>query len=136
MKLIMEEKVFYRSPQPKLFIWLGGGFFILLILNLFFNKEIINTNSIFLFTMSLLYLAQHFYHKSWVLKIDSENIYIRDKLFTRANEIPYSDIHSYKVLVTGDIELKLQDKEVEISKDIINEADFQEILDKINQATQ
>lgn len=136
MELVMKQKYFYRAPINKTFIWLGGAAFILFTINIIYSKGAFSTGSMMMLVFSILYIVQYFLQKTWVLKMDAKNIYTRNLFLTRINKIPYTEILSYRVLVTGDMELKLQDEEIEISKDEISEADFQEILDKINQVTQ
>lgn len=135
-ELVMEQKVFYRNPINNMFKWFGRAAFILFLINVVYSKGEFSTGSKMMLVFSILYTGQHLLQKTWVIKMDTKNIYTRNLFLTRINKIPYTDILSYRMLVTGDIELKLQDKEIEISKDEISEVDFQEIKDRIIQVTQ
>lgn len=85
--------------------------------------------------LSISYLLQFLYHRRWYLKVDRESMYIRTFPILRPRQIKYVDILSYKTLVTGDLKLQLKNKEVEISKDIFEEADFEEIKQTITLKT-
>lgn len=68
--------------------------------------------------------------------MDNDTIFIRKNNLFTTKEIPFTDIVQQKVLVTGDLELKLQNEKMEILKDHLEEVDFREIQDKIIKITQ
>lgn len=133
----MEKKYFYKNRKSKLFIWLASITLTLYILNrLFSGSENGLSNSFYLIFLSLSFLIQYALYKRWYIKIVNDTIFIRkNNLFTN-KEIPFTDIKDHRILVTGDLELKLQDEKMEILKDHLEEPDFQEIKDRIIKITQ
>lgn len=133
----MEKKYFYKNRKSKLFIWLASITLTLYILKrLFSGSENGLSNSFYLIFLSLAFLMQYALYKRWYIKIVNDTIFIRkNNLFTN-KEIPLSNIIDQKILVTGDLELKLQDEKMEILKDHLEEPDFQEIKDRIIKITQ
>lgn len=147
----IETQVFRMdNPRAKYFIWAGAISFVLFILFQILNKEAFpNTISNYYFLIwSILSIAQYFVYKSWYIKINQEALFIRRiefpikilykdiKILYKDIKVLYKDIKSHKVLVTGDIEIKLENKEIEISKDLLKENDFENIkriLNNINQ---
>lgn len=133
----MEQLYYYKSKQRKLHTWLLIISFCLLILSVIISliDKRFSVNTIFLMVLSISYLLQFLYHRRWYLKVDRESMYIRTFPILRPRQIKYVDILSYKTLVTGDLKLQLKNKEVEISKDIFEEADFEEIKQTITLKT-
>ena len=133
----MEKKYFYKNRKSKLFIWLASITLTLYILNrLFSGSENGLSNSFYLIFLSLSFLIQYALYKRWYIKIVNDTIFIRkNNLFTN-KEIPFTDIKDHRILVTGDLELKLQDEKMEILKDHLEDPDFQEIKDRIIKITQ
>lgn len=136
MELVMEQKYYYIKRLPRLFIWLAIATLLLFALGSIFSNDKFTYTNITLLALGVLYLAQYIFHKGWNIKINDEHIYIRKSLITRPKKIPYAAIISHRLLVTGDLEIKFQNKTENISKDLLEHADFKEILDKINQVTQ
>jgi|SRR5690554_545281 len=133
----MEKKYFYKNRKSKLFIWLATITLTLFILNrLFSNSDNGLTNSLYLVFLSLAFVMQYYLYKRWYIKIDNDTIFIRKNNLFTTKEIPFTDIVQQKVLVTGDLELKLQNEKMEILKDHLEEVDFREIQDKIIKITQ
>ena len=133
----MEKKYFYKNRKSKLFIWLATITLTLFILNrLFSNGDKGLTNSLYLVFLSLAFVMQYYLYKRWYIKIDNDTIFIRKNNLFTTKEIPFTDIVQQKVLVTGDLELKLQNEKMEILKDHLEEVDFREIQDKIIKITQ
>lgn len=129
----MEKKYFYKNRLSKLFIWLAGIIFTLYIINkLLPNSEKELSNSFYLVFLGLAFLIQFLLYKQWYIKIENETLFIRKNNLFTTRKIPFSAITSQRLLVTGDLELSLQDEKVEILKDLLKEEDFQEIQDKIN----
>lgn len=133
----MEKKYFYKNRKARLFIWLATITLTLFILNrLFSRNEIGVTNSFYLVFLSLAFLIQYYLYKQWYIKMDDDTIFIRKNNLFSKRKVPFTDIKDQKILVTGDLELKLEDEKVEILKDHLEEVDFQEIKDRIIKITQ
>lgn len=122
--------------MPKLFIWLAIITFLLVALGSVFSDNKVTYTNISILGLGILYLLQYIFYKRWNIKTDKENIYIRNSPFTRPKKIPLAKISGSKTLVTGDLLLKLPNKELIIFKDLLEEADFQEIKETITQVTQ
>lgn len=133
----MEKKYFFRNRKSKLFIWLATITLTLFILNrLFLDNDNGLTNSFYLVFLSLAFLMQFYLYKRWYIKMDNDTIFIRKNNLFSYKEIPFTNIIDQRILVTGDLELKLQEDRMEIFKDHLEEADFQEIKDRIIKITQ
>lgn len=74
---------------------------------------------------------QYYLYKRWYVKMDNDTIFIRKNNLFTTREIPITEIIDQRILVTGDLEVKLQENKVEILKDHLEEADFLEIKDRI-----
>lgn len=132
----MEKKYFYKNRLSKLFIWLAGIIFTLYIINkLLPNSEKELSNSFYLVFLGLAFLIQFLLYKQWYIKIENETLFIRKNNLFTTREIPFSAITSQRLLITGDLELSVQDKKIEILKDLLKEEEFQEIQSKINKET-
>ena len=137
MKSVMAKKYFYKNNRSKLFIWL----FIVIITLIFIGELFSDTglklqNRIYLILLALLFLIQYFLYKRWFIKIENRAIYIRKNNLFTTRKIPFSEIVSQRLLVTGDLEISLQDEKVEISKDLLKEEEFKEIQKEIITVTQ
>jgi|SRR5699024_3971777 len=137
MKSVMAKKYFYKNNRSKLFIWL----FIVIITLIFIGELFSDTglklqNRIYLILLALLFLIQYFLYKRWYIKIENRAIYIRKNNLFTTRKIPFSEIVSQRLLVTGDLEISLQDEKVEISKDLLKEEEFKEIQKEIITVTQ
>lgn len=129
---MMESKYFYpTNKSSKVFLLLGGIFITLSIVNVIFHRESIQY---FIIAIGISYLTQYFLAKRWYVKIQESSIHIRNGI--RIKKILYQEIINHKILVTGDLELQLEEKEIEISKDILSEADFKEVTYQLNKIKQ
>lgn len=133
----MERKYVYKNRQSKLFIWLASIVFTLYIINeLLFNNEKGLSNSFYLVFLGIVFLIQYLLYKQWYIKMDKDTIFIRKNNLFTIRKIPFSEIMDQRVLVTGDLELTLENEKVEILKDALEEKDFQEIKDSLIKITQ
>jgi|SRR5690625_4268828 len=136
MKLVMEKKYFYKNNRPKLFIWLFIAIITLLIIGeLFSDTGLRSQNRIFFVLLASSFLIQYFLYKRWYIKIKNEAVFIRKSNLFTTREIPFSEILSQRLLVTGDLELSLHNEKVEILKDLLKKEAFQEIHEKIQERT-
>lgn len=132
----MEEKVFYRiKRQAKVYLIWSGVSFVFLLVSFFTSNTLYNSNNFLYIGHTIVPLILYYVSTTWYVKTTQEAIYVKSNLL-KAVKIPYSEIQSHKVLVTGDLELKLQSKQIEISKDILNTEDFQELTQIVNKAKQ
>lgn len=132
----MEKKYFYKNRKSKLFIWLASIVFALYIINRFiFDSEDGLSNSFYLIFLGIAFSIQYLLYKQWYIKIENETLFIRKNNLFTTREIPFSAITSQRLLITGDLELSVQDKKIEILKDLLKEEEFQEIQSKINKET-
>lgn len=133
----MEKRYFYKNRNSKLFIWLASIVFTLYIINsLLPDDEGGLSNSFYLIFLGLAFLIQYLLYKQWYVKLESDSIFIRkNNLFTK-KEIPFSKIVGQRLIVTGDLEISLEDEKINILKDLLKEEDFQEIQNKINSVIQ
>lgn len=132
----MEQIYYFKKSIPKLFIWLAIITFLLVALGSVFSDNKVTYTNISILGLGILYLLQYIFYKRWNIKTDKENIYIRNSPFTRPKKIPLAKISGSKTLTTGDLLLKLPNKELIIFKDLLEEAHFQEIKETITQVTQ
>lgn len=71
----------------------------------------------------------------WYVNLKKEEISIRDEFIYIPKHLKYSDIRSFKKIVTGDLEIKTREKTYTINKDMVTEDDFLKIITIIENKT-
>lgn len=129
-----DNRKFKMTPRGNQFMLWGGTIIVLYSVISFIVTEDIKSNSSLLFILGLSFLFRVYLGKTSYIKTDTTGFYIKE-WFT-PKKIMFSDILSYKTLVTGDLELNIKDKQLELSKDMLGKEDFEELKGIIIKAIQ
>lgn len=130
----MEKTIYMKSKARRFHLIMaavfGVLFIIALITHILSDSKSQANSVIFTGVMTLSQIAQHLLKPNWIVKYDEDKLIINQHFFAKKIQVNTKDLES-KRLITGDIEINLGDKSHEISKDLMEEEDYDALLNHL-----
>lgn len=130
----MEKTIYMKTKARRLHLIMAaafGGLFITALITFILSDTKPKVYIlIFPAIMTLSQLTQYLLTPNWIVKYDEDKLIINQHFFAKKIQVNTKDLES-KRLITGDIEINLGDKSHEISKDLMEEEDYDALLNHL-----